>query len=75
MGCDAAVFCLFSQGDFGMSAPPDVHNSRDRRPTGVRVRQGLSVPGKPRLAPARVCVTQSCLLQRSRWLLCHPLSH
>lgn len=36
-----------------MSAPADVYDSRDRRPAGVRVRQGLSVPGRPRRVPVR----------------------
>lgn len=34
-----------------MSAPVDVYDSRNRRPTGVSVRQGLSVPGRPRRVP------------------------
>lgn len=41
-----------SQGDFGVSAPADVHDSRHRRPAGVRVRQGLSVPGRPHRSPS-----------------------
>lgn len=50
-GVTLPSFCS-SQGDFGVSAPADVHDSRHRRPAGVRVRQGLSVPGRPRRSPS-----------------------